>query len=112
MHVAWRTLSQVALAIAIVLLAAGLGVDLYAQRELSPSASSHNAAVGLLLLLEGFYVAAAIAMALFALARASAGLIDRARSAVLDNTMLFWHYTVAQSLIGLALVHGFPRLVK
>jgi hypothetical protein len=25
--------------------------------------------------------------------------------------MLFWHYTAAQGLIGLLLVHGFPRMI-
>jgi cytochrome c oxidase subunit I+III len=29
----------------------------------------------------------------------------------LDNTMLFWHYTVLQGLAGLLIVHGFPRAV-
>jgi hypothetical protein len=24
--------------------------------------------------------------------------------------MIFWHYTVAQSVVGIALVHTFPRL--
>jgi cytochrome c oxidase subunit I+III len=104
-------LMRAALAGAILLFAAGFGADLYGQRELSPTASSHGAAVAFFLSLEGFYGLAVIAMALFALARCAAGLLDRVRRAAFDSAMLLWHYAVAQSLAGLALVHGFPRLV-
>jgi len=33
------------------------------------------------------------------------------RRVTFDNARLFWHYTVAQTLVGIVLVHGFPRLV-
>jgi hypothetical protein len=56
-------------------------------------------------------VAVAIALALYATARFAAGLLDRERRVNFDNARLFWHYTVGQSVVGLALVHGFPRLV-
>ena len=102
---------RAALAAAILLFAAGFGADLYGQRALSPTASSHAAAVAFFLSLEGFYGLAVIAMALFALARCAAGRLDRVRRAAFDSMMLLWHYAVAQSLAGLALVHGFPRLV-
>jgi cytochrome c oxidase subunit I+III len=100
------------LAAAIVLFAAGLGADLYAQRALSPSATGYGAIVALFVSLEGFYGVVAIVMALYSLAYYRAGRLDRVRRAVFDNTRLFWHYTVAQSLLGLALVQGFPRLVS
>jgi cytochrome c oxidase subunit I+III len=29
----------------------------------------------------------------------------------MDNTRLFWLYTVGQGLVGLALLHFFPRLL-
>jgi cytochrome c oxidase subunit I+III len=78
-----------------------------------PSQPSHgaDAAVNLLLALEGFYATVLLAMGLFTLARRRAGLLDGVRRAVYDNTRIFWHYVAAQSLAGLALVHGFPRLV-
>jgi cytochrome c oxidase subunit I+III len=34
------------------------------------------------------------------------------RRVTFDNARLLLYYTVAQSLLGLALVHGFPRLVS
>ena len=68
--------------------------------------------VALLLSLEAFYGVAIGAMALYTLAYHRAGRLDRVRRAVFDNTRLFWSYTVAQSLAGLALVHGFPRLAN
>jgi hypothetical protein len=37
--------------------------------------------------------------------------VDNVRRVTFDNARLFWHYTVAQTLVGLVLVHGFPRLV-
>jgi cytochrome c oxidase subunit I+III len=99
------------LALAIVLFAAGFAVDLWSHRGLSPSASSYGAVLALLISLEGFYGVAIGAMALYTAAYHRAGRLDRVRRAVFDNTRLFWHYAVAQSLAGLALVHGFPRLV-
>jgi heme/copper-type cytochrome/quinol oxidase subunit 3 len=104
-----RTMSF-ALAAAVLLFAAGFGVDLYSHHGLSPGESSYGASVALLVSLEGFYGMAVIAMALYALAYHRAGRLDRVRRAVFDNTRLLWHYTVAQSLAGLALVHGFARL--
>jgi hypothetical protein len=61
---------------------------------------------------DGFFVAVSVVLALFALAREAAGKLDRVRRVTFDNAKLFWHYTVAQSLVGVALVHGFPRWVS
>jgi cytochrome c oxidase subunit I+III len=95
---------------AIVFIAAAFAVDLHAHRGLSPTESSYGAIVHLAVSLAGFYGAVVITMALFALARHAAGLLDRVRRVSFDNARIFWHYTVGQSLVGLALVHGFPRL--
>ena len=35
----------------------------------------------------------------------------KSRRVTFDNSMLFWHYAVAQACAGLAIVHAFPRLV-
>jgi cytochrome c oxidase subunit I+III len=51
-------------------------------------------------------------MAGFAIARRLAGRLDRERPAVFDNLSVLWHYTVAQALIGLLLVHGAPHLLN
>jgi hypothetical protein len=44
------------------------------------------------------------------MARSAAGLLTPVRRATFDNTMLLWHYTVGQGLLGLLVVHGFPRI--
>jgi len=102
-----------ALAAAIVLAAIafvqdGRGLSL---SGLSPTESAYGAVVYLLYSLEGFYVTVVIAMAAYTIARALAGRLNAVRRVTFDNMMLFWHYTVAQSVAGLVLVHTFPRLV-
>jgi cytochrome c oxidase subunit I+III len=57
----------------------------------------------------GLCAIAVTVLALYALARRLAGLLDRERCNVFDNARLLWHYVVGQNLAGLALVHGFPR---
>jgi heme/copper-type cytochrome/quinol oxidase subunit 3 len=99
-----------ALWLAIPLLAGAWVVSLVAQRDVSPSADGYGAVVHAFLAVDGFFVAVAVILALFALARHAAGRLDRVRRVTFDNAKLFWHYTVAQSLVGLALVHGFPGL--
>jgi heme/copper-type cytochrome/quinol oxidase subunit 3 len=96
---------------AIVLFTAGFAADLFGHRDLSPGQSSYGAVVYLVLAFAGFFGAVSIALALFATARHAHGLLDRVRRVTFDNARLFWHYSVAQSLVGLALVHAFPRLV-
>jgi cytochrome c oxidase subunit I+III len=98
-------------AAAIVFIGAAFALELYAHRGLEPTASSYGALVYSFLCLEGFYVAAVATMALYTVARRAAGLLDRERRATLDCTMLLWHYTVAQGIGALVIVHGFPRVV-
>ena len=61
-------------------------------------------------MLAGFYGVAVAALAWFALARRITGKLDRERRVTFDNARMLWHYTVVQTLVGIALVHGFPRL--
>jgi cytochrome c oxidase subunit I+III len=101
------------LLIAVGLAVAGViqdGRGLWAS-GLTPSESGYGAIVYLLFALEGFYVAVIVMMALYTVARARAHKLNGIRRVTFDNTMLFWHYTVAQSIAGLALAHLFPRLV-
>jgi cytochrome c oxidase subunit I+III len=102
---------RVSLVVAIPLLIAAIGVDLYAEWRvgLTPTESSYGALVYTIIAVQGFYVATLVFMGLYTLARSFCGLLNRERRATFDNTMLLWHYTVAQGLIGLALVHSFPR---
>jgi cytochrome c oxidase subunit I+III len=96
--------------LAAPLLAGAWIVSLLAQRGVSAAADGYGAVVHAFLAVDGFFIAVALVLALFALARHATGRLDRARRVTFDNAKLFWHYTVAQSLAGLALVHGFPRL--
>jgi cytochrome c oxidase subunit I+III len=100
-----------ALALAVPLLIASVVVNFIGQAEVSPVESAYGAMVYAIASWDGFFAACATLLALFALARQRAGLLDRERRVIFDNARLFWHYAVAQALAGLAMVHGFPRLV-
>jgi cytochrome c oxidase subunit I+III len=100
-----------ALWLAVPMLAAAWGCALAAQAGVSPSASAYGAVVHAVLTVDGFFAVVSIVLALFALARHATGRMDRVRRVTFDNAKLFWHYTVAQTLVGLALVHGFPRMI-
>jgi cytochrome c oxidase subunit I+III len=76
-----------------------------------PDQSGYAALVGMNVVLQGQLVVAVAVMALFAVARRWAGHLNVRRRAVFDNVRLLWLYAVAQSLLGLLLVHGFPRVV-
>jgi len=102
--------SLTALAAGLLLLAAAFGVEVAAQRALSPVASAYGAAVWLVLVLAGWFVVVVAAVAINAIARLATGRLDAVRRASFDTMRLFWHYTVAQTLVGIVLVHGFPRL--
>jgi cytochrome c oxidase subunit I+III len=106
-----RALSVVVV-LALLLLGVAVGMEFYAQRDVVPAASAHGALVYLFAALASFYAIVTMVLALFALARVTAGKLDRVRRVNFDNARLFWHYTVGQTIFGIALVHGFPRLVS
>jgi cytochrome c oxidase subunit I+III len=81
------------------------------QTGLRPDESSYGALTYLGAGLQGELVIALTVMGLFVLARFFAGLLNAVRRVTFDNTALLWHYTVGQGLIGLMLIHGFPRMV-
>ena len=81
------------------------------RSELTPTESSYGALVYTVIALQAFYVAVVAFMALYTFVRFRAGLLSRVRRATFDNTMLMWHYTVAQGLAALILVHAFPRFL-
>jgi cytochrome c oxidase subunit I+III len=74
----------------------------------SPTEDAYGAIVHAFVAVDGFFAACAIVLALFALARERAGKLEATRRVTFDNAKLFWHYTVAQTLAGLAMVHLFP----
>jgi cytochrome c oxidase subunit I+III len=98
--------------LALLALLGALGVELlgHLRTGLSASESAYGAMVYLGVVLFGQLALAILIMGLFAVARHAAGRLDRARRATFDNLALLYYYTAAQSLFGLMLVHGFPRL--
>jgi hypothetical protein len=97
--------------LALPLLLAGLACNFAGHWGVSPSESAHGAAVYMVLSLDAFFGTVVASLALYALARQAAGLLDAKRRVNFDNARLFWHYMVAQALVGLALTQGFPRMV-
>ena len=100
-----------ALAGAIVLYMIGFGAELAAHRDVSPSETAYGAIVYFIVGLAGFYGVVLAILALFVGARAWKGMVDPVRRVTFDNARLLWHYAVVQALVGLVVVHGFPRLV-
>jgi cytochrome c oxidase subunit I+III len=94
-------------------LAAAVAVEIVAhwQSGLRPQATAYAAMVYLAGVLAAQVVAAVVFMGLFTVARLAAGRTDRERRNSFDHMALLAYYAAAQTLLGLALVHGFPRLV-
>lgn len=103
---------QLVLAVAVVLLCASIVVELRAHlaTPLRPRQDAYGAVVYMVGALQAFFVATVASMGVYTLARSLSGRLSARRRQTFDNTLLFWYYTVAQGLAGLALVHGFPRL--
>ncbi|KFC69398.1 Cytochrome-c oxidase [Bosea sp. LC85] len=91
----------------------GLALDLLAhwRAGLRPQASGYAAMVYANTVLQLQIAAAVTIMAAFAIARSIAGRLTSERRVVFDNLALLWGYAISQSLLGMALTHGFPRLV-
>ncbi len=102
----------VLITLALLLAGAASIVDLWAQWQtgLSPSAHAYGAAAYAIMSLQIFFVLTTLIMGIYTIARWLAGKLDSVRRTTFDNTMLFWYYTVGQGVIGLLVVHGFPRL--
>jgi hypothetical protein len=106
-----RTAPRVALAAAVALVAAACSLYVYGHRELAPDQSAHRAIVAVAVAIACCYGFVCIAMASLCLARHLNLRLDRSWRVTFDCTRGFWHYSVAQSLVGIALVQGFPRVV-
>jgi cytochrome c oxidase subunit I+III len=77
---------------------------------LRPDQHAYGAVIHVVLAWQGFHVCILLVMALYTLARSGCGLLDAHRRVTFDNTRLFWHYTTAQGLAGILLVHLLPML--
>ena len=98
--------------VATAFVAGAAALDLWAQWQsgLSPEAHAYGAAVYAIIALQAFFVVTTMIMGAYTIARWLAGRLDSVRRSTFDNTMLFWHYTSGQGLVGLAVVYGFPHL--
>jgi cytochrome c oxidase subunit I+III len=81
------------------------------QAGLRPTESAYGAMVYMGGALAGQIVTANVLMTLLTMARVVAGRTDRERRNSFDHTAQLVYYGVAQSLLGLILIHGFPRLI-
>jgi cytochrome c oxidase subunit I+III len=79
------------------------------QSGLRPTASAYAAMVYMASALTGQLVFAVVIMTGFAIARYFTGRLDRERRVTFENTALLNYYTAGQGLLGLLIVHGFPR---
>ena len=102
-----------AMAMAALAMAAGVGLEIWGHTltGLDPTASSYGAMVYMAPVLTGQAGAAAIIMCLFAAARHATSQLDNIRRVTFDNAALLYYYTVGQGLVGLLMIHGFPRLI-
>ena len=106
---------QVGLALGTLLLVGSIVAELqgHLATDLRPTQNAYGAVVYMVATLQALFVgivACIACMGLYTVARSLAGLLAPRRRATFDNTRVFWYYTVAQGLVGLVLVHGFPRL--
>jgi cytochrome c oxidase subunit I+III len=94
-------------------LTAGVAIDIgtHWQAGLRPTENSYAAMVFMAGALNAQLAAAIVVMTLFTVARALAGKLDAERRVTFESTALLTYYTAAQGLLGLVLIHGFPRLV-
>jgi cytochrome c oxidase subunit I+III len=120
-YAASRTLVHGRTLLFAVLVVAGLGAITLAtgfdalhhwRSGLRPEASGYGAMVFLFLFLQAQITLPVLVMGGFALARLASGKLDHRRRATFDNFALLFHYSVAQGLVGLALVHGFPGVAQ
>jgi cytochrome c oxidase subunit I+III len=99
--------------LALACLAGSLAIEIagHWRSGLTPSENAYGAMVYLGIVLFGQLALAIVILGAYVIARHITGRLDRERRVTFDNLALLFHYTVAQSFLGLVLVHGFPRLV-
>ncbi len=108
-----RVAMSVALLLSVACLTGAFALELrgHLATGLSPKGNAYGAMVYLGAVLFAQLVFALVIMGLFAMARHLAAKLDAVRRVTYDSYALLYHYTVAQSLLGLGLIHGFPRLI-
>jgi cytochrome c oxidase subunit I+III len=76
----------------------------------TPQSHAYASLVYVLIGYQGIHAIIALLMAAFVWRRSRRGLVDSVRQRDFRITTMFWHYTTGLWLVGLVLVHLFPRL--
>jgi cytochrome c oxidase subunit I+III len=97
----------------VLLLVGGLVAEGWGhwQAGVRPAQHAYAAAIWTFISINGAQAFTVLVMTGLCLARALAHKLDGVRKVTFENTMLFWHYTTAQSVASLAVVHLAPRLL-
>jgi cytochrome c oxidase subunit I+III len=77
---------------------------------LSPTRHVYDATIWLLIVWCGLHVLTALIMLAYCGARRAAGRMTGRYDADLENTLLFWHFTVFTVVVTVAVISGFPLL--
>ncbi|MCT7373985.1 cytochrome c oxidase subunit I [Chelativorans salis] len=80
------------------------------QSGLRPTESAYGAMVYMQSALNGQLAFTLFIMSGFAIARLLTGKLDHVRRVSFDNLAVLYYYVAAQLLVGLLLIHGFPRV--
>ena len=105
---------QVWLVLGMMLMVLAVALDGASQWRagLTPDRHAYDATVTTFIGVQAVTAATVLIMAMYALARSWRGRLDGTRRVTLDNTILLWHYTVAQGVLALGLVHLIPLIVR
>lgn len=100
----------IVLGTACLIAAAAIEFVAHWQSGLRPTENSYSAMVYMATVLTCQVIAAVAVMSMFTVARYMAGKLDRVRRVTFENTALLAVYAAGQGVLGLILIHGFPRL--
>jgi cytochrome c oxidase subunit I+III len=100
----------IGIGISALIAAGAVEVLAHWRSGLRPDADAHAAMVAMTSFLQAQVAIPVLLWGCFVVARLFAGHIDTRRRATVDNLILLWLYAAGQGLLGLLLVHGFPRV--
>ena len=106
--------ARLSLALGAALLAAFVATQVLMMVDYGQTPQSHAYASLMYVLVgyQGVHALVALLMAAFVWLRSRLGRSDAVRQRDFQVLTLFWHYTTGLWLVGLLLVHAFPRLVQ
>jgi cytochrome c oxidase subunit I+III len=101
------------LAVALILMPAGGAamVLTLTAADIWPTETAYSAIYWMFASWTGFHIVTGAILLLYMVARAAAGKVDRHRRQSLQNVEAFWHFTTATALVGLAMIHLWPRMI-